>query len=126
MKKIFSLAFILFSVTLFAQKGNLKGFILDKASGEAIAYATVKVDSTDFGASTDDQGFFNIPNLTVGSYKVSVTYIGYETQTQSIEITKGKTVNLKLLLAQVVWRMRLLRIRRPCSINWARNPSTIM
>lgn len=81
---------------LFAQKGTVKGFVLDKANGEAIPYAAIKVEGTDFGASTDDQGFFNIPNLAVGNYKLTFSYIGFELQTQDVEILKGKTVNLKV------------------------------
>src|SRR5688572_27508807 len=96
MKRLLTLVLLLVSVALMAQKGSVKGFVYDKATGEVIPFATVKIEGTDFGAATDDQGFFNIPNLAVGSYKVVVTYIGYETQIQEIEITKGKTVNLKV------------------------------
>lgn len=98
MKKLLPLLFILLAAQLFAQKGTVKGFVLDKSSGEAIPYAAVKVVGTDFGASTDDQGFFNIPNLAVGNYKLLFSYIGFEEQTQEVEIIKGKTVNLKVLM----------------------------
>ena len=93
MKRLFTSVLLLVSLIVTAQKGSVKGYVYDKASGEGIAYATVKLDGTDFGAATDDQGFFNIPNLPVGAYKVAVTYIGYEAQAQDIEIVKGKTVS---------------------------------
>lgn len=98
MKKIFTALFVCISVFVFAQKGNVKGFIYDKANGEPIPYATVRLETTDFGAATDEQGFFNIPNVPVGTYKINLSYIGYETIIQDIEIGKGKTVNLKISL----------------------------
>ena len=100
MKKFFAALLLLVTVSAFAQnqKGSVKGFIYDKVNGEGIPFATVKVDSTEFGATTDDQGFFFIPNLTVGNYKILINYIGYEAQTVEVEIKKNQTNNLKLFL----------------------------
>src|SRR6478609_4255334 len=98
MKKVFTSLLIISSIALFSQKGSVKGFVYDKANGEGIAFATVKIEGTDYGAATDDQGFFNIPNLAIGTYKVSVSYIGYDTQVRDIEIVKGKTVSLKIFM----------------------------
>ncbi len=91
------LTVILTSAAL-AQKGSIKGFIYDKASGEGIPYASVKVDGSDIGASTDDQGFFYIPNLEVKSYKLIFTYVGYTNQEQTVEVKKNQTVNLKIYM----------------------------
>ncbi|MES2620869.1 MAG: carboxypeptidase-like regulatory domain-containing protein, partial [Bacteroidota bacterium] len=76
MKKALTSVLLLAAFTLFAQKGSVKGYIYDKANGEGVAFATVKIEGTDVGAATDEQGFFNIPNLAVGPYKVVVSYIG--------------------------------------------------
>ena len=106
MKRFLTSLFLIISVTLLAQKGSVKGFVYDKANGEAVAFATVKIEGTDFGASSDDQGFFNIPNIATGNYKIAVSYIGYEVQTQEIEIVKGKTdfvcQNLMILLFKLL------------------------
>jgi hypothetical protein len=93
------LVFATFSLNTYAQKGAIKGFIFDKADAEGIPYAGVKVDSTDFGAATDEQGFFYIPNLPEGTYNLRFSYIGYEPQTQSVTVKKNQTVNLKIFLS---------------------------
>jgi len=104
MKKLFTILLFLITATTFAQnqkggeKGSVKGFVYDKANGEGVPFATVKVEGTEFGAATDDQGFFFIPNLTTGAYKLIINYVGYETQTVEIEIKKNQTINLKLYL----------------------------
>jgi len=102
MKKFLTLLLVFVSIGLFAQKGPqgvVKGFVYDKASGEPIPFATVQVDSTDFGAGTDDQGFFSIPALAPGSYRLKATFLGYETQTISVDIKKGQITNVKIFLA---------------------------
>ena len=86
----------------FAQKaavGTVKGFIYDKSSGEPVPFATVQIDSTDFGGTSDDQGFFSIPGLAVGTYTLRATYLGYEVQTVTVDIKKGQISNVKLFLA---------------------------
>lgn len=102
MKRFFTLLLLLISFAAIAQKGgdkgSVKGFIYDKVNGEGIAFANVQVQGTDFGATTDEQGFFFIPNLQSGSYKLVVNYIGYESQTLDVEIKKGQTVNLKVVM----------------------------
>ena len=100
MKRFLPLVLLFIAFGAFAQnqkaseKGSVKGFVYDKANGEGVPFATVKVEGTEFGAATDDQGFFFIPNLAVGSYKLNINYVGYEQQNVDIEIKKNQTNNL--------------------------------
>jgi len=98
MKNFFLLLFILVSAGLFAQKGSVKGFVYDKASGEPVPFATINVDSSDLGANTDDKGFFTIPSLVPGNYKIIASYLGFETQTITVEIKKNQAVNIKFFM----------------------------
>lgn len=82
-----------------AQKGIVKGFVYDNQDGEAISFASVKLDSTTLGAITDDQGFFTITNVPPGVYQVSSSYLGYEVQTQTIEVKKNQTAQVKFYLS---------------------------
>ncbi len=99
MKKFFTLLLILGSVGLFAQKGIVKGFVYDKANGEPVPFASIQIDSSDLGGSTDDQGYFSIPGLAVGTHTVRISFLGYEIQTLSVEIKKNQISNLKVFLA---------------------------
>src|ERR1043165_3570742 len=102
MKHFISIILLFVAVTLSAQKGtdkgSVKGFVYDKANGEGIPFATVKVQGTEFGAATDEQGFFFIPNLATGSYKLDIAYVGYDEQVVDVEIKRNQTINLKLFL----------------------------
>ena len=98
MKKILTLCLILMSLGLFAQKGTVKGFVYDKSSGEPVPFAIIKIDSSEIGANTDDQGFFNIPSLPVGTYKIVASYLGYENQVITVDVKKGQTSNIKFFM----------------------------
>ena len=70
----------------------VKGTVNDSA-GEPIIGATVKVNGTQRGAITDLNGQFSIaaaPNASL-----TISYIGYETQTVNVEGRKQITITLK-------------------------------
>ena len=98
MKKLFSAVFILIGFSLFAQKGSVKGFVYDKETAEGIPFATVQVMGSQYGATADDKGFFNIPNLAVGTYELKASYLGYRTDSMEVEIRKDQTKSIKFYL----------------------------
>ena len=60
---------------------------------------TAAVDKASASASADEKGEFESPkdSLTTGVYKVEASRIGYETQTQTVEVGNfGTKVQLKL------------------------------
>jgi TonB-linked SusC/RagA family outer membrane protein len=76
LKKVLLLAILLLSFGAYADK--IRGRLIDE-KGESIIGATVTIDKTKFGTVTDALGIYEIKNVPAGSYKVRITYIGYET-----------------------------------------------
>ena len=75
-----------------AGTGTLKGKVLDKVTKEALPGATVEVKGTSVGASTDLNGNFVIDNAPAGEQSIMVSYIGYVTATQRVDVLPGQTV----------------------------------
>ncbi len=107
----FALRSLLFSTILFmaasgawAQYGaSIQGTILDK-SGAAVANATVKASNEATGISRDTvssgSGFYRIPGLTPGAYKVVVEAASFKKATTpnvvvAAESTKGLDITLE-------------------------------
>ncbi len=67
---------LLLSFSAYADK--IRGKLTDD-KGEPIIGATVTVEKTKFGASTDALGVYEIKDVPPGEYKLKITYIGYET-----------------------------------------------
>ncbi|MCB0300985.1 MAG: carboxypeptidase-like regulatory domain-containing protein, partial [Calditrichaeota bacterium] len=84
---------LLFNTLLFAQtsttEGKITGVVTDAATGEALIGANVVVTGTKLGASTDADGVFIIENVPVGTYEVSVFYVGYTTAQQTVTTNSG-------------------------------------
>jgi len=81
--------FLLAPTSLSAQKkGSITGHITDENSGEYLPGANVYLEGTTYGAATDWGGLYRISNIPAGTYKLIVTYIGY--QDKSVDVTIGE------------------------------------
>lgn len=99
MKKI--LVVILLQALPFAVlAGGLRGTIKGD-DGNILAFATIYVKQTGSGAVSDPQGHYEI-TLTPGHYDFVYHYLGYETQTRSVEITESFTEIDVVLKTQVI------------------------
>ncbi len=104
-KNHFLFLFLFFGLFAFAQvtTSNIKGLILDETSEPLPGANVVAIHTptgTKYGASTNIDGRFNLLNLRVGGpYKVSISFIGYQSQTfNDVYLTLGKTENLDITL----------------------------
>jgi len=57
--------------------GNIRGFVHDAESGEALPFANVLIKGTTIGAMTATNGYFVIVNAPTRVCSLQVTYIGY-------------------------------------------------
>ncbi len=79
MQKLLSTILILIaSISFtFAQEGTIRGTIKDAKSKEDLVGATVFIEGLSKGAAADINGFFTIGRVPVGSYKIKISFVGY-------------------------------------------------
>ena len=94
---LFLTFFLLFCAESFAQsrRFTVNGNITDSSTGEDLIGATVYVEELRTGTSTNAYGFYSI-SVPEGNYKLTVTYVGYEQNTQPIDLTSDIRLNIRL------------------------------
>ena len=86
---ILSIALMLFcSFIAQAQTATVRGQVTDSNSGEGLIGATVIIQGTSTGGSTDVSGNYSF-TATPGTYTLNVTYIGYESVSRSVTLNVG-------------------------------------
>ena len=103
MKSLYNFClFILFLLPLIlsSQELSIKGFVRD-VSGTPIEYANIILYSEDSselikGASSDFEGEFFLKNLTANTYKLRVSFIGYKSYEDTIELSENRSINVVL------------------------------
>ena len=89
MKKLFLFTTIaLISINLFAQKFNLSGKITDK-NQNPIAGASILLNGTFMGTISKSDGTFIFNNLKSGEYNLKISFIGYKTTNEKINLNKN-------------------------------------
>lgn len=101
---------LLFSASVLAQDATIRGFVYEKSSGEPIIFTNVYLSGTQYGASTDVNGFYQISNIPPGTYTLTVSYLGYDTASESITVNKGQLINRKLFLSQASKNLKVFDV----------------
>ena len=76
--------FLLIPFTLIAQR-NVSGKITDANDNAPVAGASVFISNTTIGAFTDAEGHYQLKIPEEGAYKLTISYIGYQTVIKDIE-----------------------------------------
>lgn len=90
------LTLLLFAGTAKAQTATITGKITSE--GKPLAFASIELTGTNFGAISDSLGFFTINNIPQGSYKLHASCIGYATEEKHISLKAGDTITFGLSL----------------------------
>lgn len=94
------LALFLLQIAAFAQSGTIRGFVYDTETGEPIIFTNVYLQGTQYGASTDVNGYYSITKIPPGDYVLTVSYLGYDTVSEAVSVKAGQILNKKLFIAQ--------------------------
>ncbi|MBC8042040.1 MAG: carboxypeptidase-like regulatory domain-containing protein [Rhizobacter sp.] len=88
------LIMLLLSLDAFAQDstGTIIGKVIDKDTREKLIGASVRIEGTRLGGSTNVNGQFKILNVPTATYSVRASYVGYKDVTvRGLKVTEGLT-----------------------------------
>ncbi|MFH2031375.1 MAG: carboxypeptidase-like regulatory domain-containing protein, partial [Bacteroidota bacterium] len=72
---------------------TIKGRIIEQVTQQPIVGANVFILGTILGSATNADGYYKISNVPLGMQTIRVSFIGYETQTNTnVKVTAGKEV----------------------------------
>lgn len=102
--RLVAAAMVFAAATAFAQaKGALVGRITDKETGEGLPGVHVLIKGTYYGAATEIDGSYKIPNINPGVYTVEAAMIGYkQVQNTGVKVTAGTATTLNVRLEATV------------------------
>ncbi|KJD34084.1 collagen-binding protein [Tamlana nanhaiensis] len=96
MKQLCLVIFLFTSLLCLSQeKFSISGTITDTTNGETLLGATVYLKNTNFGASTNEYGFFSL-TAPKGSYTLIISYVGYNTYSQEITLNGDQKLDFEL------------------------------
>ncbi|MBI2429938.1 MAG: TonB-dependent receptor [Ignavibacteriales bacterium] len=103
---ILAVSTVSFSILAAGQSGKIIGKITDQRSGEVIIGASVVIQGTKIGASSDFEGDYLIGNVSPGTYTLVVTSVGYKTASiRNVVVKIDLTTKIDLKMEETVVEM---------------------
>ncbi|MEY4658603.1 MAG: hypothetical protein RJB36_369, partial [Bacteroidota bacterium] len=98
---LFVLNFLLVFGVFAQQTGVLRGTIKDVKTKEDIIGATILLQGSTKGASTDINGFFNFDKLPAGTYSLKISFVGYQSKVyEDVKVSADQVTELNLTIAE--------------------------
>jgi hypothetical protein len=107
---LFSCLLMLISSGLWAQTAEVKGFLYDKKTGEAVIFSPVLLEGTIYGVNTDINGYFAITKVPAGTYTLVAGGVGYTRYTESITLEATRQLSRKIYLEETAQEIDAVEI----------------
>ena len=104
MKRLTIVLSVLLNVALLSgQSYTLSGNVTDVSTGEDLLFATVAVVGTVKAAATNQYGFYAL-TLPAGRHTIRFSYIGYESDTITVDLTENSHLDISLKTSSIALR----------------------
>ena len=78
------------------EKLTLSGYVRDANSGENLIAAVIRVRALNLSTYSNNYGFYSI-SLPEGKHEIEISYVGYATKEEQIEVNSSKRHNFELV-----------------------------
>jgi len=87
MKRTVLILFLLSSVWSLGAQGIISGYVSEENTNQALPGAHILLEGSSIGAISDTDGHFRLKNVVPGAYTARVSFVGYHTVSQSVEVS---------------------------------------
>jgi iron complex outermembrane recepter protein len=79
-------------------RGKISGYVLQAENAVPIDNAEIIISGSDKGTTSEENGFFQISDLTEGKYTLNIHHLGYENQIRKVIVSVNSTEELKIYM----------------------------
>jgi len=96
LKKLFLMMGIILPMFVFSQI-KLSGQVADEETGAPLVGAHIAINGlSSYHLISDNRGAFVINNLPIGNYRISVSFVGYQTYSENLDLNEDGHVSVNL------------------------------
>ena len=87
------LLFLGITLSAAAQDATLKGLVTSQ-NNTPLTRATIELNQTTLGTTTDNTGVFELNRVPAGAYRLSISYVGFQTRYIDVSVSANSTKDL--------------------------------
>ena len=101
MRKFVPLLLSLFLLSFSGMANLIKGTVIAEETGELLPGAVIRIEGTKYQAISGLDGSFSIKDIPAGEYKLTVSMVGFQSETKHITVDQAQvTVDIELKIAR--------------------------
>lgn len=113
LKNTILLLILLFSISVFAQQGIIKGRIYDAKNNQPVEFATVLIQGTTIGTTSDLNGNYTLANVAPGFRHLVVSLVGYHTTlSPEFQVQGNQTVFVDVAVEESTVQLAEVTVRQ--------------
>ena len=121
-------AFLILIVTAsYSQNGSIKGRVFNEKTNEPLEFATVQIQGTTIGSTTDLDGNFIFTGIEPGFVRLMVTYVGFEkTVSPEIQVQGNQTAFIDIGVPEASFVFNEVVVRSNLNIKRIESPVSVL
>ena len=121
------LSIILLSLPAFAQKGIIKGKIVDAKTNQPLEFASILIQGTAIGSTSDLDGNYIFTGIEPGFKHLVVTSVGYETTVSAeFQVQGNQTTFIDVAVKESAVQLKEVTVRQNFSTKKIESPISVL
>jgi len=128
MRKLLLLtALIMIALSSFAQEGTIKGRVFNMKTNEPIEFATIQIEGTTIGSTSDLDGNFIFTGIKPGFVKLIARSVGFETTVSpEIQVQGNQTAFVDIALPEATIVIKEVVVRQNLNVKRIESPISVL
>lgn len=126
MRKLLTICLLSICSLYASAEGVINGKVLDANTRQGIPFATVAIQGTTLGTTTDVDGNFKLEKVPEGYHRITASCVGYKPiMSADIFVTKEKAPYVELVLEPTTLDIAEVEIKAPSFVRKAESPVSL-
>ncbi|HPT42708.1 MAG TPA: TonB-dependent receptor [Paludibacteraceae bacterium] len=118
---------IMITLSSFAQEGTIKGRLFNMKTNEPIEFATIQIEGTTIGSTSDLDGNFIFTGIKPGFVKLIARSVGFETTVSSeIQVQGNQTTFVDIAVPEAAIVIKEVVVRQNLNIKRIESPISVL
>jgi len=126
-KAILLFSFFLLTIFIFAQKGTIKGKVVNAKSNEPLEFANIVIQGTQIGSTSDLDGNFIFTGIDPGFVRLVVSSVGFETTVSSeIQVQGNQITFVDIAVPEAAFAIQEVVVRKNINVKRIESPISVL
>ena len=118
---------IMITLSTFAQEGTIKGRVFNMKTNEPIEFATIQIEGTTIGSTSDLDGNFIFTGIKPGFVKLIARSVGFETTVSSeIQVQGNQTTFVDIAVPEAAIVIKEVVVRQNLNVKRIESPISVL